>query len=474
DKIQHLSFDKMEGKGFFTKEIETALLNGTIDLAVHSYKDLETTPPAGLTVAAVSAREDPSELLLVRPEAVDAGRLFSLAANAVVGTSSARRKMQLLELRGDVTLKDLRGNVPTRVQKLRDGNYDAIVLARAGVTRLNLDLGDLHVETLDPFVFVPAPAQGVLALQIRSADKELHEALQPLNHADVQACIGIERKVLNLFDGGCQLPLGVYCLAENGQFRVRAAVADQWDAYPHRLDMETENPEGFPERIVAALRGARKRVFITRDLEAGNPFKKALDAAGFRVHCRSLIDIRQQPLAPYPKIDWIFFSSRNAVAHFLAQQPEVGEARLGAIGAATAAALQQHGHQPQFVGEGGDTAAIAAAFAQQAGSGTVLFPQSAISLRTVQQALPADQVVDRVVYDTQPNASATIPSAEVVVLTSPSNVHAYLAQRAFSPGQQLVSIGPATSAALAAAGYPDHHVAAAPDPAALAATVLAL
>ena len=170
DRIQDLSFDKLEGKGFFTKEIEEALLNKTIDLAVHSHKDLETNPPAGLSIACVSERANPADLLLIRNSSVDTTQKWGLKIDAVVGTSSARRKAQMAHFRNDVTLKDLRGNVPTRIQKLRDGGYDAILLAKAGIDRLGLDLSEFHCVTLDPTEFVPAPAQGVLGLQIRSED----------------------------------------------------------------------------------------------------------------------------------------------------------------------------------------------------------------------------------------------------------------------------------------------------------------
>jgi len=211
DKIQDLSFDKLEGKGFFTKEIEAALLSKEVDLAVHSHKDLETTPPAGLKIAAVSDREDPSELLLANLDAVDNNELWGLKKNAVIGTSSARRKSQLLALRPDLQIKDLRGNVPTRIKKLKTEGYDAILLAKAGVNRLNLDLSDLHVEVLDPTIFVPAPAQGVLGLQIRTEDSRLAEILSNLNHTYTAEKIELERNVLRLMEGGCQLPLGVYC-----------------------------------------------------------------------------------------------------------------------------------------------------------------------------------------------------------------------------------------------------------------------
>lgn len=242
DQIQHLSFDKLEGKGFFTKEIEQALLDESIDLAVHSHKDLETNPPEGLIIAAVSERENPADVLLIHPNAFEAEAFWSLKQEAVVGTSSARRKSQLVGYRPDVTIKDLRGNVPTRLQKLIDGEYDAILLAKAGLERLKLDLQGMHEVVLDPEQFIPAPAQGVLALQIREKDNELFDFMQAMNHVDIQSQIALERTVLNRLQGGCQLPLGAYCPEEG---RLLVAFAHEWEQGaqwyefegPHDLDM---------------------------------------------------------------------------------------------------------------------------------------------------------------------------------------------------------------------------------------------
>lgn len=221
DRIQDLSFDKLEGKGFFTKEIEAALLNNDIDLAVHSHKDLETTQPAGLCIGAVSYREDPSELLLMRKSAQDATQKWGLKHGAIIGTSSARRKSIIKALRPDLQIEELRGNVPTRIDKLRSGAYDAILLANAGVSRLQLPLADLHTLVLDPTEFVPAPAQGVLGLQIRENDQQTQTVVAQLNHPDIAAQIAIERGVLQALQGGCQLPLGVYY----GQDQIYAAHA---------------------------------------------------------------------------------------------------------------------------------------------------------------------------------------------------------------------------------------------------------
>ena len=221
DRIQDLSFDKLEGKGFFTKEIEAALLNNDIDLAVHSHKDLETTQPEGLCIGAVSYREDPSELLLMRKTAQDPTQHWGLKAGAVIGTSSARRKSIIKALRPDLQIEELRGNVPTRIDKLRAGHYDAILLANAGVSRLQLALDDLHTLVLDPTEFVPAPAQGVLGLQIRQNDAQTQAIVAQLNHPDVASQIAIERGVLQALKGGCQLPLGVFY----GQDKIYAAHA---------------------------------------------------------------------------------------------------------------------------------------------------------------------------------------------------------------------------------------------------------
>lgn len=253
DIIQHLSFDKLEGKGFFTKEIEAALLDGSIDLAVHSHKDLETTPPADLKIAAVSERANPSDILLIRKESVDLSQKWNLKTDAIVGTSSARRKSQVLAYRSDVSLKDLRGNVPTRINKLREGQYDAILLAKAGVDRLELDLSDVEVIVLDPTEFVPAPAQGVLGLQIRNQDLELEEILQHLNDKSVQHRISIERKILNLMEGGCQLPLGVYCDENNTLFASYAPFADAKRTYKTYQVSPNDNVTELAQQVVQDL-----------------------------------------------------------------------------------------------------------------------------------------------------------------------------------------------------------------------------
>ena len=255
DKIQHLSFDKIEGKGFFTKEIEDALLRGEADLAVHSMKDLPTTHPEGLVVTAVSHRANPADCLIIRKDRFDADRLMRLPQEANVGTSSARRKAQLLHFRNDLQLTDIRGNVPTRLQKLRDGQFDAIVLAAAGLERLEMDLSDFEKLEFSPREFVSAPAQGVLAWQTRRADTATRRLLKGLHRTETSAVTNVERTVLKMLEGGCQMPVGVYCEQDQmHNFHAWAALADAWDAPVRHAKWSQSTSAGLAEQLVAQLR----------------------------------------------------------------------------------------------------------------------------------------------------------------------------------------------------------------------------
>ncbi len=453
DRDQHLSWDKIEGKGFFTREIEDALLSKEIDLAVHSHKDLPTEEVKGLVIAAVSEREDPSELLLVNKSAVDDKQKFCLKANAVVGTSSARRKSQLLAWRGDLKLEDLRGNVPTRIRKLRDNKYDAILIAYAGVARLGIDLEEFHAEKLPPREFIPAPAQGVLALQVRKNDHELFEKLQEINVKEVQETIAIERKVMNLFQGGCQLPLGVYCEKEDEEgkdvYRVRVAKAERWDSFPQYFYFETRKPGGLAERMVEKIKNVcRSTVFISRDEKRNDFFKKCLEANGCRVFAQALIDTRPIPIRKTVKTDWIFFSSKNAVRYFFEQKPETNGVRFGAVSRSTADEIRKFGKRPEFIGSPDDTRLTGKKFASLVGRQTVLFPQAKGSMRTVQQQLKKEQVVDLVVYETSKKISGQqfpVPGCDVLVFTSPSNVEAFFEKNKISAAQKVIAMGDATA-----------------------------
>lgn len=240
DKIDNISFDKMEGKGFFTKEIEDELLNKNIDLAVHSLKDLMTTQPDGLKLGAVGFRVDRRELLLIKKEAHTGEGLIPVKKGGVIGTSSPRRKCQIIYNNQHLEIKDLRGNVPTRIRKLREGQYDAIIIATAGVDRLELDISDLVAIRLEPEDFLPAPAQGILGLQIRSDDKRVENILAKINDENDAKAAALERGLLGKFDSGCSLPLGVVSEVDGDNYRLKAVLGVEnengW-AGLHKIDL---------------------------------------------------------------------------------------------------------------------------------------------------------------------------------------------------------------------------------------------
>lgn len=221
DQVLDRSLTAIGGKGVFVREIEEALLAGEIDLAVHSFKDLPTVQPEGLVVGAVTERADPRDVLAAGPGVALAG----LPAGARVGTSSRRRAVQLRSMRPDLAVADIRGNVETRLRKLDGGQYDAIILAAAGLARLGL-LGRA-TQIFDPKVFLPAPGQGALALELRAADAEVAALLAPLDHAPTRAAVAAERALLAGLGGGCDLPIGAYAWLEAGQLALRALSADE-------------------------------------------------------------------------------------------------------------------------------------------------------------------------------------------------------------------------------------------------------
>lgn len=247
--------------GLFTKQLESALLNGEVDLAVHSLKDLPTEQPKGLFVASVPFRVTTNDTLVISAQATNPDMPLSLKEGAVVGTSSLRREAQILSKRSDVKVIPIRGNVPTRVQAVRDARVDAVVLADAGLTRLNLDLSGLTRIELSCDDFVPAPGQGALGIEARSSlSGDLKQALAKIHDANAEWETRIERRVLRELEGGCTLPLGVRCSISNpGSLRLRAflgiaemgeANTRKWVSF-HHFDISESEEETLVKKTVA-------------------------------------------------------------------------------------------------------------------------------------------------------------------------------------------------------------------------------
>jgi hydroxymethylbilane synthase len=205
-------------KGSFIKELEEALLAGTADLAVHSMKDVPTENPAGLIFPAITKREDVRDCLISR----DGAKLKDLKPGARIGTSSLRRQAQLRHHRPDLELLDLRGNVDTRLRKVAAGEFDAIVLATAGVKRLGAS--DKITEILSTEIMLPAVGQGALGIETRTDDRETLRLVAGLDDAESHAAVTAERALLRELEGGCQLPLGAWARHENGELRLEACV----------------------------------------------------------------------------------------------------------------------------------------------------------------------------------------------------------------------------------------------------------
>jgi len=204
DKIQDVALAKIGGKGLFLKELEEAMLRGEAHMAVHSLKDVPTVMPEGLPLAAITEREDVRDAMLSEKYA----SLNELPEGAVVGTSSLRRKMQLLMIRPDLQIKDLRGNVDTRIRKLKEGQFDAIILAAAGINRLGLLDSVAHVCPIIRLDMVPSMGQGALGLQTIE-DKEIFDLVHQLNHKETEMEVTVERDFVDILEGGCHVPIGV-------------------------------------------------------------------------------------------------------------------------------------------------------------------------------------------------------------------------------------------------------------------------
>lgn len=239
------------GKGVFTKELEDALLDGRIDIAVHSLKDLPTMLPEGLSIGAICEREDPRDALVLRSGL--SGSLLDLPERAVVGTSSQRRLAQLKALRSDVVVKDLRGNVDTRIRKLDEGQYDAVILASAGLLRLGLE--NRISARIDPSEMLPAVGQGAIAIETRSDDSFAVETTARLDHRETRLACLAERAFLRGLGGGCQLPIAAHATIDRDVLRIDGLVAspDGSEIWRNQSSGPTNEAEQLGSALAALL-----------------------------------------------------------------------------------------------------------------------------------------------------------------------------------------------------------------------------
>jgi len=248
DKILDVTLSKVGGKGLFVKEIEQAMLNKEIDMAVHSMKDMPAYLPEGLTIGCIPEREDHRDVLISK----DGLTLDQLPAGAKIGTSSLRRGAQILAHRPDVKIQWIRGNIDTRLKKLETDDYDAIVLAAAGLSRMGWTK-DVVTQFLDPDICLPAVGQGALAVECRKDDEELLSLLQGLNSIDTAQSVAAERAFLQKMDGGCQVPIAGYAHVKGEEVVLTALVASPDGKTVYKEMAAGGNPEQVGEEVARRM-----------------------------------------------------------------------------------------------------------------------------------------------------------------------------------------------------------------------------
>jgi hydroxymethylbilane synthase len=497
------------GKGLFTAELEQRLRDGGVDLAVHSLKDLPTEEPQDVVIGAVCRREDARDCVVSR----DGLALERLPAGAVVGTSSLRRAAQLRALRPDLEVRSIRGNVDTRIRKVRDGEFDAAVLAAAGVLRLELE-SDV-TEWLPPESILPAPGQGALAVQCRAGDERVLELLSAIDDPDARATTSAERTFLRALGGGCAAPVGAYAEIASGNVvpEPRDSRGDGAQGVRVRMNGLVLSPDGHEivrvegegapdevgerlarealaagaDRILEAIRAGQplrgRRVAVTRPRTQAHGLVDALRGLGAEVVVVPLIEIvsleeTEDPasvsdLDPY---DWLVLTSANGVAA-LSKMPGatrlLSDVRIAAVGPATASAIRNLGVEPAFVPDRFAADEIVVGLGELEGT-RVLLLQSDISSRELESELHARGArVDVIsayrtvaVEPLEVELEELSRGVDAVVLASGSAARSLASLVASRQevrdavgGAVIVCIGPKTASAAREAGLPDGLVA---------------
>jgi hydroxymethylbilane synthase len=250
DKILDVALSKIGDKGLFTKELENELLKGTIDIAVHSLKDLQTVIPEGLKLAAITKRHSVEDVLIGRKKGV---KITDLAENATVATGSLRRRSQLLHLRPDIKIVELRGNVQSRIKKFLESKWDAIILARAGVERLNLSR---YISSIIPLSqILSAVGQGALGIEIKDNNQLAYEMVKKINHENSSIEVRAERSLLKILEGGCQVPIGAYAKVSPNGLYIDGVVSsiDGSVTFRNRIQGSKLKPEILGEKLAKSL-----------------------------------------------------------------------------------------------------------------------------------------------------------------------------------------------------------------------------
>jgi hydroxymethylbilane synthase len=504
DAILDKPLPEIGGKGLFTAELEQALRDGRIDVAIHSLKDLPVEQPAGLTLGAVPRRADPRDVLVYDPRHEDPeGGSIPLAAGLVVGTSSPRRAVAIRAIRPDLEIRDLRGNVPTRVDKVRRGDYAGVLLAAAGLDRLGLDLRGLSRLPLPTDRFVNAPGQGALGVQCRGDDPRIRGLLAAIHDEETSRCVVAERAVLLGLGGGCSMPLGVHvgrvgsagAAPSEPVFALRAALYGRSGRPAHGVfhegrgaDLDALVEAAVQELLPLVDEPLRDRtVVLVRPGGSDSRLAAPLAVAGARVETVAVTEVLPVPVlaaelqAALAGGAALAFTSARAVDRFCEEATyaglELGGRPVFACGPATAAACAARGldaRSPTDERAGGEALADLIE-AERLPTGTpICFPCARDRHEAFETRARAAGYEIRALplYRVEPLRGVEWPvdRCDALVITSPSSADA-LARLGTPPHEVTVAIGATTGLALARLGIA-HRTAARPTPDCVLAAVL--
>lgn len=501
DKILDVPLSKIGDKGLFTKELEIAMFDNEIDMAVHSLKDLPTSFPEGVVLGAVLKRGEVRDALI----SPTPRKLTELTTNDIIATSSLRRKAQLLRINKDFNIVEIRGNVNTRIRKMEEGYCTVMVMAGAGLQRLGMD--SYISELIDKELIIPACGQGAIAIEIRENDNRIANLVAAINDKETLLATNAERAFLRRLEGGCQIPVGSFSRIEGDNFEITGFISSingneflkeqATGALDHAVEIAAQLADSLLQKggreILKAIRledpfEKRKnlplygKVFIsTRAIETGDTLPDLLSAQGATLLSLPMIEINPSALKPedsnkfklLESYDWLFFTSRNGVAHFFKQLIDItggselpAALKVAAVGTKTASELEYYGYSPTFTGKEHGSAELADEFihAYQPLSQKILLSLGNLADDTLKSRLGVGNQVDRMnVYETSQPRSAdpmvikqiTDGAYDLILFTSPStfNHFASFVDTSLLGNLKIGSIGTTTSKAIREAGY---------------------
>lgn len=498
DIILDVPLSKIGDKGLFTKELETALFNHEIDIAVHSLKDLPTVFPEGAMLGAVLKRGEVRDALV----SLNGRKLSDLNADDVIATSSLRRKAQLWRINKDFKITEIRGNVNTRIRKMQEGQCTAMVMAAAGLQRL--EMNEYISEVISLETMIPACSQGAIAIEIRSNDKETARILEEINDSETMITTTAERAFLRTLEGGCQIPVGSYSVIKGDKFSITGFIASidgsvflqdtmegfSKDATDIAIDLAAKLYNNGGKEILEEIRKIDlsvnsdlplkgKVIISTRPVDTDDKLPELISRAGGSLISLPMIEIRQSILSESEKkvlinpdkFNWLFFTSKNGVVSFFKHLIDLkgntvlpGNTKIAVIGKKTAEELEYYGYSADFISNGNTSADMLSQFKKD-----VINPEKVLLLlgnladNVLLEGLKEISGVERVnVYDTiKPlNIDQKIiknikeGSYDLVLFTSPSAIENFCSL--FSADElnriKSASIGPTTSEAMIKAG----------------------